>query len=156
MSLFEYRDKARELIYQYKFKGRCMLARLFARRIYHMYCTYFPDCGVIPIPSSFIKRRKRGWDHIGFITDILAKTYHLPVYCVLKKHHTRDQKDLPYRDRLTNIKGTISVAQKHHNLPEHVVLIDDVFTTGGTVSECSRVLLDAGVESVSSITIAID
>jgi predicted amidophosphoribosyltransferase len=69
------------------------------------------------------------------------------------------QKGLHYRERLENIRGTIRLRRSSGSaggLPERVVLLDDIFTTGATADECSRVLQQGGVREVYVLTLAVE
>ncbi len=65
------------------------------------------------------------------------------------------QKGLAFADRLQNLQGRL-VLRERTGLPEEVVLIDDVFTTGATADECARLLREAGVLRIYVATLAID
>ena len=67
---------------------------------------------------------------------------------------TASQTGLGRANRLLNIKGAFAVAPRESLENKKVLLVDDVYTTGATVNECARVLLDAGVQSVDILTLA--
>ncbi len=67
---------------------------------------------------------------------------------------TRDQSRLQAGERAENVRGAFSARPDETAAGMQVVLVDDVFTTGGTVNECSKALLAAGINSVKVATIA--
>jgi competence protein ComFC len=83
------------------------------------------------------------------------KPYHKIYYC-LRRLAGKSQKILNFEERRENIKGKISVILDR--LPENntALLIDDIFTTGATMNECARVLKEAGLQRIYSITLALD
>jgi ComF family protein len=155
-SVMEYIGTAKELIYQYKFKGNKQLAVFFATLVYCAYITVYNDHVCVPVPSSLKKRKRRGWDPVYAISKTLKNVYGLPVVSLLKKEDTVDQKKLSYTQRQNNLKNKIHVKKGSINIPRKVVLIDDVYTTGSTISECAAVLYMIGVQYVNSITVAQD
>lgn len=158
-SLYEYGGAVRELIAQYKFRGERSLAALFARELAGALGDWFFGLPVVPVPSRPRTVRKRGWDHIGTIADRLSRSHGVEVLRLLRRDNGRSQKSLDFAHRLTNLRGRIHWAPKlrgREKPPLHVVLIDDVFTTGATASECSSILLEHGVQRVNVLTLAVD
>lgn len=158
-ALYEYGGAARELISQYKFRNERRLATLFAHEMAKAIEERFFGLPVVPVPSRPRTVRKRGWDHVGDIADELSRRYGIEVVRLLRRDNGRPQKTLDFTHRLTNLRGRIHWKTKRRGrtgTPRQVVLIDDVFTTGATASECARILLDHGVERVNVLTLAVD
>jgi len=156
-SLFEYRGLVKELIYQYKFKAKKRLAYLFSEYLSVIINKWFNNMIVIPVPAQRKSIIKRGWDHVAVIAEILGKKYGIKVINCLKKKRVIPQKELGELERFKNIKGKIIL--KTRCLPwifKEIVLLDDIFTTGATLNECSHVLKEYGVKKIYCITIAID
>jgi predicted amidophosphoribosyltransferase len=77
----------------------------------------------------------------------------------LIRRGSKPQKGLHFQERLENIRGTIrlrEVGKRLEGLPERVVLLDDIFTSGATADECTRVLRLAGVREVYVLTLAME
>ena len=164
-SLFAYDGAVRELIYQYKFRNHRRLGRYFALWLARGYQARYAGLPVVPVPFRPSGKRKRGWDPIECILSHLNHTYRIPVQPLLVRANGRQQKCLDFEGRMGNLKGRVrmragSIGPPASNPPFHlpgsVVLLDDIFTTGATASECSRVLREAGIAKVSVLTIAID
>ncbi|MBK1825726.1 ComF family protein [Haloferula rosea] len=107
---------------------------------------------LIPVP---LHRRRLHWRQFNQAREIalpLGKFVGLPVVDGLKRiRPTVTQTRLSRRQRQQNLKGAFE-AQKELGGAPGVVLVDDVFTTGSTVNECSRVLRKAGVQKVVVVT----
>jgi competence protein ComFC len=153
-SLFYYSDRVKELIYQYKFNKKIRLSYYFAALFHKVIQERYGGIPIIPVPSQLHSVKKRGWDHMKEITNKL-KPYHKIYYC-LRRLAGKSQKILNFEERRENIKGKISVILDR--LPENntALLIDDIFTTGATMNECARVLKEAGLQRIYSITLALD
>ncbi len=155
----------RELIYQYKFRNHRRLGLYFALWLARAYRTRYAGEPLVPVPFRPSGKRQRGWDHIECILDHLEHIYRIPVQPLLVRDNGRQQKRLDFEGRMGNLKGRVRMrgAATHpfaggslSRLPASVVLLDDIFTTGATASECGRVLREAGIDKVSVLTIAID
>lgn len=155
-SVFEYREDIKELIYQYKFRGRRRVALLFAHFLADAYERMYSGVSIVPVPARPVSVRKRGWDHVGVIASILGNRLSVPVIRCLERTGGSPQKSLDFHERRRNLRGKIRLKRRHGLLPRHAVLLDDVFTTGATVDECARVLVGAGAGKVNVLTVARD
>ena len=74
--------------------------------------------------------------------------------CLRRTRYTTTQTRLDRQERMENLRGAFSVRHASEVIDRHLLLIDDIFTTGSTVEECSRVLRNAGAASVRVLTVA--
>ena len=89
------------------------------------------------------------------VAKALRRAAGLQILPVLKRRSRGpQQKGLHFQDRIDNIRGTISLRRNVGRLPERIVLIDDIFTSGATADECTRVLKQGGVREVHVLTLA--
>lgn len=156
LPVFNYSGLLKELLYFYKFKGIKSLSGFFARVLGERINTIYPGLPLVPVPSSRGRRKKWGWDHIGVIASILKNKYRIEVLSYLRRTGDSPQKFLTYKQRLENLYDKIkgrNISRYNH---AKVVLLDDIFTTGATADECSRILLRCGIKEVYVVTIAID
>jgi ComF family protein len=154
--LYPYSGPYRDLVVRYKFGGFIGLGRFFAERLSLAYRERHEGLSVIPVPYRREKMKKTGWDQIDLIARVLKNVHGIPVMFALERGKSMSQKTLNYDDRLKNLKGKIRVRPGAGFLGTDVVLVDDVFTTGATLSECARTLKEAGAARVYALTIAID
>jgi ComF family protein len=68
--------------------------------------------------------------------------------------YTTTQTRLDREERMLNLRNAFRVRPRANVSGRHLILVDDVFTTGSTVDECARILRKAGAESVRVITVA--
>jgi competence protein ComFC len=156
-SLYEYTGIVRELLYHYKFKARRSLGFLFAELLGEYLNAEKRGVPVIPVPSRPANVRKRGLDHMKHLARILSADHGVRVLDCLARRGGSSQKELGKKERFRNIRGTIRVGGGFD--PQTItraVLLDDIFTTGATVSECARVLKSRGLREVSVVTLALD
>ncbi len=153
-----YEGRVREAMLRYKFRGRRGCAVPFSRLMAQ--CAGEELAGLYDVvawvPVSRQRRRKRGFDQARLLARMTAERLGAPLVTALrKKRNTGANSKLGTREaRTANVLGAFEAV----NLPElrgkRILLIDDVYTTGATLSECSRMLLMAGAEDVVCLTLA--
>ena len=158
-SVYEYRGAIRQIISQFKFSHHRSAAPLIARLLWPELERRYSDPVLVPVPGSRRAVRRRGWDPMPEVVRTLHRVRGMRLLPLLRRGSGGPQKGLHYRERMENIRGTIrlnrSVAKKG-NVPQRVVLLDDIFTSGATADECTRVLRLAGVQEVNVLTLAIE
>ena len=154
-SLFLYEGTPKQLISAYKFENRKSLSHFFASHIYTLYKSSYSDSSIVPVPFRPSAKRKRGWDQIEIICRILRKEYNLPVSICLQRTNGPAQKTMNYTQRLLNLENKIRIKEKSQ-IPDKILLIDDVFTTGATMDSCAGVLLDSGCSNIRCLALALD
>lgn len=115
---------------------------------------------VIPVPLHGSKLRQRGFNQAELIARAAWKRQLPPNASVLntkilvRHRETVSQAGLTRHQRRENLRGAFRVPEPGAVRGREIVLVDDVFTTGTTISECSRVLLRAGARRVWAVTVA--
>jgi ComF family protein len=140
------------LKYDHKKSVGRKLGRLLAERIPDEYFKDM-DC-IVPVPVHHTRRRERGYNQAEIIGEALAEKVGLPMdKKVLKRlRKTTTQTKLSKRIRGKNISGAFMAEGDLSG--KRILLLDDVFTTGSTVNECSKALLAAGAAEVRVLTAA--
>jgi ComF family protein len=110
---------------------------------------------VVPVPLHRSRQRERGFNQAA----LLARALPLPCADALARvRATPSQTDLPAHKRKLNVKGAFALSREAGLRVEVsgrcVVLVDDVATTGATLSECAKVLREAGAREVRAVTAA--
>ncbi|MEM6811459.1 MAG: ComF family protein [Pseudomonadota bacterium] len=113
---------------------------------------------IVPVPLHYTRLVKRRFNQAGLIAQAISKKIDKPcIIDVLKRDKaTMTQGYLNMKERKKNVSGVFSVQQKYLNQikGKNLLLVDDVYTTGATIEECTKILLKAGVQSVNVLTIA--
>ena len=108
---------------------------------------------VCAVPLHRSRERERGFDQAELLARSLARRAGLPSGRLLKRRRRGStQSRTPLADRAANVAGAYAVA-RGKRVPKRVLLVDDVHTTGATLSECARVLKGAGAERVYALTL---
>lgn len=104
---------------------------------------------ILPVPMHPAKKRKRGYNQAELLARRLGKAAGIPVREDLLRcvRQTPAQKRLNRRERMRNLRGCFAAARDFPPV-KRVLLVDDVYTTGCTMDEISRILLENGVENI--------
>jgi ComF family protein len=111
---------------------------------------------IVPVPLHKKRLRQRGFNQAILLGEILSQQSGIPLQRnnLQRIRWTEPQVNLSAAARPGNVKGAFAVADSGAITGKNVLLIDDVYTTGCTVSECSRVLKNAGAAGVAVLTVA--
>lgn len=155
-----YEKTVRESFLRYKFQGRSSYSTAYAVLLSETVDREFPN-GVgyeyiTWIPLSRKRLRKRGYDQSRLLAEKVGENLGKPVVPTLKKtRNTKVQSTLKTaEERRGNISGSYTVLNSAAVRDKRILLVDDILTTGATMSECARVLLLAGAESICGATFA--
>jgi ComF family protein len=107
---------------------------------------------LVPIPSSSRNSRRRGRNFLEDICKKVSQQTHIPFTSLLTiVKRVEDQSGLSAKDRALNMKGAFGIKPGMHPLGD-LLLIDDIVTTGATVTEASRALHAGGFNLLGSVT----
>ena len=115
---------------------------------------------IVPVPLHARKLRQRGFNQTEMIARVALKLRHsgqemiLAPDMLIRQRETKSQIGLTRHQRRENMRGAFAVAKPEALQDREVLLVDDVFTTGTTASECARVLRRAGAKRVWVATVA--
>jgi len=152
--MYNYSDIVREVILKSKYPPRSFNALKKLLCYYHKtYTLLFNDCVLVPVPLSSHKYRERGFNQSLLISNFLKNLYkRMSVLDILiRRRDTIAQFKNSRSERFNNIKGSIKVSK--NILPSmknsKICIVDDICTTGSTLSECYKTLREAGFNSIS-------
>ncbi|MCX6345498.1 MAG: ComF family protein [Armatimonadetes bacterium] len=149
----------REAIHQLKYNSRTALADPLAEIMVRS----FPDTRlagridiVVPIPIHRSRHLERGFNQAEELASRFCRRLRLTLStnALVKTKKTQHQVDLPQDLRYTNVQGVFRVNNPASIAGKRVLLIDDVITTGSTLSEAAKALTGAGATSVCAYTLA--
>lgn len=155
-----YEGVVKDLILLYKYRGFEVLARTLADFVLRgpggEADLWSGIEAVVPVPLHPAKEKRRGFNQAALLAKALAGRMGLPVVNghLIKTRPTAAQTSLQAGERETNLRGAFRVRKAAGLAGKVVLLVDDVYTTGSTLRECSRTLKRAGVEEVRAVTIA--
>ena len=110
---------------------------------------------IVPVPLHPAKQRERGFNQAALLAEWLSTHLALPLRPVLQRvRFTTTQTAFDRAERMQNLRNAFRLRKNADVRKLRVLLIDDVLTTGSTLSECARVLKKAGAQSVYAATAA--
>lgn len=144
-----------EAVQRLKYNGKTSLARPLAKLMTKEFSMNNYNL-IVPVPLHKTRLKERGFNQSLLLARELSKLYNLPIdYLNLRKIRATDpQVNLKGKERIANIKGAFAVKNGAGFKNKKILLIDDVYTTGATVTECSKVLKKAGAKTVDVLTLA--
>ena len=112
--------------------------------------------GAVPIHKK--RKIERGYNQSELIAKELAKNIQGLEYkkILIKIKNNQRQSELKKEQRLENVKDVYEIQNKQIIQGKKIILFDDIYTTGSTVNECSKIMLQAGTKKVGVLTIAKD
>lgn len=144
----------RSAVYDFKFRGETARAASLTALLVDACRPAGTSSALVPVPMHARRKRQRGYDQVAILAESVGKQAGLPVVeALVKDRETLTQVGLTASERSLNLIDAFAV-RPGASLPNHAILIDDVATTGSTLTECARVLRYAGVQSVSAVVIA--
>src|SRR6266481_3620528 len=159
VSAYRARGIVRHVILNFKYGRQIHLRHLVARWL----VAAFDDARlrerrfdvIVPVPLHPARERERGFNQAELLAEWLSDHLSLPSSPALQRiHYTTTQTAFDRSERMQNLRGAFRLRKKGDVRNSRVLLIDDVLTTGSTLSECARVLKEAGARSIYAATAA--
>ena len=156
---FAYQAKVRDSLIDFKFRGNSFNAASYAKNICHAieYYGLLDDFDIITfVPLSKKRKHERGFDQSELTAKCVGELLDKKVKALLQKtRQNKNQHDLNLSERIRNVKGVYTAVNTDFIKNQNVLLIDDIATTGNTLSECCRVLRENGAQHIICAAIAI-
>lgn len=155
-----YRGRLKDFILLYKYRGYKILgkdlAQFMLQNLGRSEEIWWGVNAVVPVPLHPKRKRQRGFNQALVLAKEIARAREKDLIkgCLIRKESRPPQTFVEADERKKNIKGAFSVRREEKLRDKILLLVDDVFTTGATVTECSVTLMRAGVKEVRVITVA--
>ena len=154
-SPFVYDGIIKRLIHSFKYDNAKFLFKPLAKYMANCYKENNMKADVIvAIPLYKARFKKRGYNQAEKLAEEMSKIINLPLISALERiKDTPSQTNLDFKERQRNIEGAFIVKDKSFE-GKNVLLIDDVYTSGATMKEASKVLKQNGAKDIYIITLA--
>lgn len=156
-AVFDY-ESIRKSLYRFKYGGREEYAEFYAdmavRCLGEFIRAVSPD-GLVPVPLSKSRQRKRGYNQATLIAEGIGKRMNIPVFpdYVVRKKNTAPLRGQNLCERQNNLKKAFNIRQNDVKL-KTIIIIDDIYTTGSTIDEVTATLKEFGTERVYFVVMA--
>jgi ComF family protein len=151
-----FRGRLRDALHRLKYQRDVGLGEALSKHLIELYNDLQWEIDLVaPVPLSPMRARERGYNQSGLLARPLAYAIQRPYQpgALLRTRETRSQVGLTIKERQQNVDGAFS-AKAGMVKGKIVLVVDDVMTTGSTISACSRALLAAGASAVYGLTLA--
>ncbi len=146
----------REVIKDYKFKGKNYLYKALAELMIDTIRQYDLKADIlIYIPIHRRKEAIRGYNQAALLALYISKSLNMPLIesNLIKYKSTKDQSHSDKYDRSRNLVDSFKILKPFEVRDKEILLIDDIVTTGATMEEASKVLIESGAKKVSGLAI---
>lgn len=158
VAVWHYEDPVRRSLLRYKFYGKRHYAKGYGRQLAMKIMQQNEDGFdlITWVPVSRIRRLRRGYDQVELLASAVCTELGMePVSCLRKVRHNPPQSGITGQaHRRANVLGVYDTVKPERFAGKRILLLDDIITTGATLSECARVLLTAGAKEVHCAAIA--
>jgi len=149
----------RGLMMDYKYRGKSYIGRKLGDILYdRMALENFHADYIVPVPMHEKKQQKRGYNQAAIMAKRLARRMEA-VYIgnlLARCRETKPMKGLGSFERQENLRGAFAVQRgnRYAITGKDILLVDDIYTTGSTMDQCSKILLEAGANQVFALSFA--
>lgn len=148
-----------EALRKLKYEAAFWLSPDLSQLMFQCVQVEYPDATfdlILPVPLYRVRYRERGYNQSEILAKELSRAMNLPFSKNILRRikPTISQTNLTAKERLSNVVGAFKCKKEKRLKDQHILLVDDVMTTGATVDACAKALKRGGVASVSVITVA--
>ena len=158
-SFGKYEGVLKDIILLFKFKRKRILGKKLSYLIYKILKTnpiFLKSDVIIPVPLHPRREKQRGFNQCEVMAIELEKLTNIRFLkdVLIKIKDTPPQSSLDLKKRKNNVKGAFHVKNSFYIYRKNILLIDDIYTSGSTVLECSKILKKAGAKEIFVFTLA--
>lgn len=158
--VFEKDKELQNIIHSLKYNGRFQIGTFLGRELGNNIKNEIQNWNInliLPVPLHQLKKAERGYNQSFYIAKGLSKEMNIPLYLkiIKRKKYTQSQTAMNLIERQKNIQEAFKIKNEKRIKGKNLLLIDDVITTGATISECGKVLLNSGANKIYAASIAI-
>jgi ComF family protein len=158
--IFEKEKELQHIIHGLKYDGKfrigIFLGKLLAEELNNQFSEWKIDF-IVPVPLHHLKRAERGYNQSDFIAKGMHSILNIPVKSKIIKRirFTETQTNLSLVARKENMRDAFKLKNSRIVRGKKILLLDDVITTGATISECGRIILESGAAKIYAASIAV-
>jgi competence protein ComFC len=167
-AIFQYQSLVKKVIQQFKYQYQTDLGKTILEMILSFVgedkafvrFASQPKVALVPVPLHWLRKNWRGFNQAEVLGQLLAQKLGIKFWpdLLTRCKYTQPQAKLKKKQRLKNIKGCFDLNKQYDNRAikecNHIIIFDDVWTTGATLKECALVLKRNGFKKVWALTLA--
>lgn len=153
-----YQEPFKGIIEEFKYKGKVKLGGILGDAL-SLLLSYDPVLKgsdfLVPIPLHPAKMRERGYNQSEILAQRVAERTKISLaYCLKRQKNTKSQVKLSFEKRFNNLAGAFACQSGYEIKEKKIILIDDVTTSGATLSAAAKVLKENGAKEVYGLVVA--
>jgi ComF family protein len=157
VSVYPFRGPIRQVIHRFKYHGHTALGPFLGQQMaqaWEQYGSGTPDCAV-PVPLHWAKKILRGYNQSEILAWQICRETGIPLRHLLRRRKwTGQQAKMDFKERQRNMSEVFCLRKKAKPVGLHILVLDDVLTTGATLAAVTECLKQGGANRVSVLTIA--
>ncbi|KGR76508.1 ComF family protein [Ureibacillus sinduriensis] len=146
ISLYKYNEQMKDYLHRYKFMHDVLLAKVFRHQIHQHLAK--KEATIVPIPMHPEKLKERTFAHVDELlkqANIIYEHYLIKITTETQGGKTREQR--------INARQIFALKENQNPAGKEFILVDDIYTTGTTINQAKKILLDAKAKSVTAFTL---
>ena len=147
-ALYRYNLAMKDYFSKYKFQGDYILKSLFSSELKKYLEKYYHSYTKVVVPVSQSRLEERTFNQVSSVLD----DANIPYIDIIQKKEGKKQSEKNRKQRIAS-ENPFYIFQSE-NLPERIVIIDDIYTTGTTISQIRQLLSEQGIKDIKSLSIA--
>lgn len=158
--VFEKEKELQTILHLLKYNGKFLLGKFLGKIATQETLTNIEAWKadlIIPVPLHSVKKAERGYNQAEFICKGISKVLRIPYKSnILKRtRFTLSQTTMTLEERKNNVHQAFQLKGKNNLIGKRILIVDDVITTGATITECARVLKEKGAGEIFAFSVAI-
>ncbi len=158
--VFEKDKPLQEIIHQFKYNKKFLIGKFLGKNLGFALIEKIKQWNIdmiIPVPLHHLKKAERGYNQSLYIAKGISAVVKIKVddRIIKRKRFTKSQTTLNLEEREQNIKDAFSLRSRTKIAGKNILLVDDVITTGSTIRECGRLLIENGASQIYAASTAI-
>lgn len=143
-----------QAVQRLKYHGGQTLAEPLGRALSSILPKRLREAAIVPVPLHPTRQRERGFNQSALIANAMCINQDQYTESVRRVRRTVPQVSLDEAGRQANVQDAFELIPGLEIIPKHAIIVDDVFTTGATISAVARVLRTAGTMDITAVTVA--
>lgn len=158
--VFEKERELQHILHALKYNGKFLLGKylgeIVSNETINILKSWNPNL-ILPIPLHPLKKAERGYNQSDFICKGLSKALNIQyrTNIIKRSRFTHSQTTMTLEERKQNVNEAFKQKKKRAITGKRILLVDDVITTGATITECAKVLLENGADKIYAFSIAL-
>lgn len=159
ISVFIYDGNIRNSILRFKYNNHKEYAKVYGKIMYDYFLMRNPFHAdvILPVPMYYKKQKKRGYNQAELLAEEFSKRIGIEIYkdVLIRTKNTAAQSTLDFERRKENLKEAFKVEKNFLIKGKDIIIIDDIYTSGNTIEQCSSELIKAGAGKIYFFTLAV-